>query len=121
MLTHLVYIYLGLAIGYNVLSQICLDLKGKAFAPTEPSYGFQVMTIVLILFAVRDVIPIWAFLTLFALWTASTIRFGVGNHLSGFNPETYLNKFTWGSALAINIFGSLVFIGYILIAIYNLL
>ncbi len=109
MFTTLVYIYFGLAIGYNVLSQIWLDVKGKSFAPTEPSYGFQVMTVVLILFAIRDVVPDGIFLSLFGLWTLSTIRFGVGNHLPGFKPETYLNKLTWASALSINIYGSIVF------------
>lgn len=120
MITTLVYVYFGLAIGYNILSQICLDVKGKTFAPTEPSYGFQVMTIVLILFAIRDVIPNWVFLPLFALWTLSTIRFGVGNHLPGFNPETYLNKYTWASALAINVYGSIVFTVFIVLELLSL-
>ena len=109
MFVALVYIYLGLAIGYNVLSQIWLDVKGKTFAPTEPSHGFQVMTVVLILFAIRDAVPDGLFLTLFGLWTLSTIRFGIGNHIPGFNPQTYLNRFTWASALLINVFGAIVF------------
>lgn len=113
MVTTLVYIYFILAIGYNVLSQICFDIKGRTFAPTDPSYGFQVMTIVLIIFVIRDSIPNWIFLPLFFLWTLSTVRFGIGNHLPGYKSETYLNKFTWASALLINVYGSTVFLIFI--------
>ena len=114
MLTQLAFAYFALAIGYNALSQISLDMTGKKFAPTEPAYGLQVMSLVLVIFALRTVMPLWVFLPLFTLWTLSIIRFGVGNHLAGYDPQTYLSKFTWISALVINIFGAVTFVLYII-------
>ncbi|MBC6402922.1 MAG: hypothetical protein GDA35_04745 [Hyphomonadaceae bacterium] len=118
MLTQLAFAYFALAIGYNVFSQISLDRIGKKFASTEPAYGLQVMSLVLVIFALRTVIPFWVFLPLFTLWTLSIIRFGIGNHLAGYDPETYLSKFTWICALAINIFGAVIFVSYIVASLH---
>lgn len=120
MLIQLAYAYFILAIGYNVLSQVSVDLIGKKFAPTEPPHGFQVMSLVLVIFALRDLIPVWVFLPLFSLWTLNILRFGIGNHVPGYKPDAYLNWFTWFSAITINIFGTLVFSGYIITQLLSL-
>jgi hypothetical protein len=115
----LAYTYFVLAIGFNVLSQVSVNLIGKKFTPTEPLHGLQVMSLVLVIFALRDLIPAWVFLPLFALWTLNIFRFGIGNHLPGYKSDTYLNWFTWLSAIAINVFGTVVLSAYLITTVLS--
>lgn len=108
-LTMLVHGYFAVAILYNVFSQISDDLVGRKFAPTDPSYGFMVVSLVYVIFLVRDAIPAWSFLFLFTLWTLSILRFGVGNHLGAYSSKSYLHRLTWASAIGINVYGVCVF------------
>lgn len=105
----LIHGYFVVAILYNVFSQIFDDVGGKKWAPTDPSYGFQVVSLVYVIFLIRDLIPEPAFLFLFGLWTLSILRFGVGNHLKTYSKEGYFHRLTWVLAIAINVFGVSVF------------
>ena len=108
-ITPLVHIYFVLAILYNVFSQISADLVGRKFAPTDPVYGFQVVSLIYLIFLVRKIVPLWAFVFLFSVSTLSILRFGVGNHLRAYTADSYLSRVTWVAAIGINAFGVLVF------------
>lgn len=105
----LIHGYFVAAVLYNVFSQISDEVTGRKWAPTDPSYGFQVVSLVYVIFLIRDLIPESAFLFLFALWTLSILRFGVGNHVKAYTKEGYFHRLTWVLAIAINAFGVCVF------------
>lgn len=109
----LIHGYFIIAILYNVFSQLSNDLIGKKFAPTDPSYGFLVVSLVYVIFLTRNQIPQFSFLFLFGLWTLSILRFGVGNHLRAYSKENYLHHLTWVAAIAINAYGVLCFLAFI--------
>ena len=105
----LIHGYFVAAVLYNVFSQISDEVTGRKWAPTDPSYGFQVVSLVYVIFLIRDLIPEPAFLFLFGLWSLSILRFGVGNHVKAYTKDGYFHRLTWGLAIAINAFGVCVF------------
>ncbi len=99
--------YFVIAIAYNALSLVWLDVSGRKFAPTDPLSGLQIVSLVYLLFLLRDTIPLPALIFLLALWVLLIARFGIYEHLRHYDGELYLSRATWTAAIGINLFGVL--------------
>ncbi len=113
-------IYFYIAILYNVLSQISLDLLKRKFAPTEPMNGLLTVSVVFIIFLLKDTLPLSAHLILLSVFTLFIARFGVVHHIFNFDSQAYLSRFTWASAFLINIFGVGILLTYVVMNIIAL-
>ena len=103
-----VYLYFILAIGYNVISQVRADVMKKALAPTEPSFGILMMTVLFLVWHAEPILPPVAQQSLLILFILLIARFGIARHLTSYSPEAYSSKLSWGAAIGINIFGACV-------------
>lgn len=99
------HVYFIAGIGYNVLSQILFDLCGRKLAPTEPTNGILIMSLVYVILLLEEVLPVAQFLGLMALWTLAILRFGVVQHVLNFDPEGYWSRASWALAILINVIG----------------
>ena len=103
-----VHIYFVTALAYNILGQVWLDAFGKKFSSTDPITGIQVISLVYMIFMLRDLLPEPGFVVLMAVWLAAIARFGIFQHLLNYSDESYLSRGTWIAAIAINLFGVLL-------------
>lgn len=99
------HIYFVIAVAYNVLSQLSADFFDKPFAPTDPKTGIMTVTVVYLIFMLRDVIPLNSVLFLLAVFTFLIGRYGVLHHSINYKKDAYLSRLTWLSAMVINVFG----------------
>lgn len=107
--------YIGLALGYNVLSEIWRQLWGQTLAPTDPQRGLQVVTLLYLTFVIaRDLAPVSGRLVLL-VWAGLVTWSGILRHLQRDDSRTYAGEpARWGAAL-INLYGVIV----ILIFVFN--
>ena len=105
-------IYIILAIGYNLVSQILDDLKGKKLAPTDPTNGTLIIASIYLWFTLAPSHSIGVFLIGAATFIYLIGRFGILKHLMGFAPDIYHSRISWLAAMGINIFGLLVLLAY---------
>lgn len=106
--TLFVHIYFVMAIAYNIFSQMCLDLTGRKLAPTDPANGILVVSLVYVVFLLRDQVPLPAFIFLAIIWILVIARFGIFQHLVSYALDSYRSRAAWVAAIAINLFGVLV-------------
>ena len=100
-----VNLYFILAIGYNIVSLIIREINGKTLAPTEPRGAITTMTLLYLVFMSHSILGPVARTALLGLFTLMILRFGVIQHLLNYQPDDYLNRAAWASAIGINLFG----------------
>lgn len=106
-------IYIFIAIGYNLFSQVLLDLRGKALAPTDPTTGVLIMTALYLWFRLAPELSIPLFVFVALVFIYLVCRFGIYRHVVGFKESEYSSRLSWGSAILINICGVVVLAGHL--------
>jgi hypothetical protein len=107
-LSFLAFVYIGLALGYNVLSLIWRGVAGQTLAPTDPQRGLQVVTLVyLTLIVARDLAPVSGQLVLL-VWVLVIAWFGVWAHLRPDPERHYAGPLARWAAVIINLYGIIV-------------
>jgi hypothetical protein len=96
-------IYLVLAIGYNLISLVLVAKTGKSAAPTDPMTGIMFN---------------WLYLFFISSFAVLILSFGIIKHLINYQESMYFSRFSWLSAITINIFGVCVLILIIVRAIF---
>lgn len=104
-LTLLFTIYIVLAVAYNIMSVVLIEVTGRSAAPTEPMMGFVTITALYLVFATGPAVSKFLYLFLLTTFLLSIFRFGVLRHLLGFDAKTYYSRLTWAAAFLINGFG----------------
>ena len=104
-LTNGVYLYFILAIGYNVVSQLAADSGRRALAPTEPSFGILMMSVLFLIWSCISLMPLAGWAALMAVYIYLILRFGIFKHLTGYGDELYASRLSWRCAIGINVFG----------------
>lgn len=97
--------YFVLAIGYNLVSLVRIDLERQALAPTDPVQGILIMTVLCVVHASVESLGTIAWTGLIAVFLLLIVRFGIWRHLVGYRDEDYSSRIAWGAAIAINSFG----------------
>lgn len=98
-------IYIFLAIGYNVASQLMSDCRGRALAPTDPTTGVLIMVALYLWFRVGPSLSLTLFGFVAVVFIYLVCRFGIYRHIVNYSKEEYSSRLSWGSAISINIFG----------------
>ncbi len=106
----LAHAYFAVALVYNVLSLMWFDIFGRSFTATDPVNGLQTISLVYLLFLLRDAVPLPASIFLLSIWLLLIARFGIYEHLWKYNGELYLSRATWAAAIAINLIGVLALV-----------
>lgn len=112
-LTNLINLYFILAIGYNVVSLVRMDLRGQGLAPTEPGQAIVMMALVYVIHASLLMLGLTPWALLMAVFIALIIRFGIFRHVFGYSSEVYSSRAAWVAAIGINIFGVTVLTSHI--------
>ncbi|WP_138380410.1 hypothetical protein [Luteithermobacter gelatinilyticus] len=103
-----VNLYFILAIGYNVLSLILNDLRGRTLAPTEPVQAIVMMTVLYVVYTAQEGLGEMAWGVLIIVFLLLILRFGIYRHAVGYNDQDYASRTAWAAAIVINIFGVIV-------------
>ena len=111
-------IYLVLAIGYNLISLVLVAKTGKSAAPTDPMTGIMFMSLLYVVYAVGAQISNWLYLFFISSFAVLILSFGIIKHLINYQESMYFSRFSWLSAITINIFGVCVLILIIVRAIF---
>ena len=104
-------IYIFFAIGYNLCSQLLLDLRGKSLAPTDPTTGVLIMVALYLWFRLAPELSSLLFVFVALVFFYLVCRFGIYRHAVNFNKGEYSSRFSWGSAILINIVGVVILAG----------
>ena len=99
------HVYFIFGILYNVLSQVLLDCSGRKLAPTDPTNGALIVSLVYVVFLLQDELPETARVFLLVVWTIAIIRFGIVHHLLNFDQKEYFSRTSWFLAIFINLCG----------------
>lgn len=97
--------YFILAIGYNLLSLVINDIKGRMLTPTDPVFGILMLALLYLVFAGEAVLGGVARTALIAVFLLLILRFGIYRHLAGYDEEQYFSRGAWVVAIAINVYG----------------
>ena len=100
--------YFVSAIAYNILSQVWSDVFGRRFSSTDPVNGIQVISMVYLIFLLREAMPAPAFVFLMSVWLVLVVRFGIFQHLQHYSEQSYLSRLSWAAAITINVLGVVV-------------
>ncbi len=106
-------IYIFFAIGYNLCSQLLLDFRGKTLAPTDPTTGVLIMVSLYLWFRLAPNLSILLFVFIALVFIYLVCRFGIYRHVVSFKESEYSSRFSWGTAILINICGVVVLAGYL--------
>ena len=104
----LVNFYFVLAIGYNLLSIVFMDITGKGLAPTEPTNAIVMMSVIFLIYSATTMLEPFARIMLMVIFLLLILRYGIVGHMLSYSNEVYYSKLSWCSAIAINIFGASV-------------
>ena len=105
LLSDAVRCYFILAIGYNVLSLIMNDAKGRMFTPTEPVPAIVMMALFYLIYVSEAALGRGAWTFLMVVFLLLILRFGIYRHLVGYDENQYFSRSAWAAAVAINVFG----------------
>ena len=103
-------VYFVLAIGYNFVSQLRLDIFGKKLAPTEPKDGMLVVSVVFLWFMIAPDISKYVYGIGALFFTYLIFRFGVLKHAGSYTSDGYSSRLAWLLAMGINVFGVVMFL-----------
>lgn len=101
-------IYIALAVTYNLLSLLWIQITGRGFASTDPSDGITKMTVLYLTFLMADKMSALAAITIMVSFFILIGRYGIIQHLLNYNKDDYLSRLTWISAIGINVFGLVI-------------
>lgn len=97
--------YFILAVGYNLLSIVINDMKGRMLTPTDPVFGILMLALLYLIYAAEPVLGGIARTALITVFLLLVLRFGIYRHLAGYDEEQYFSRGAWGVAIAINVYG----------------
>lgn len=100
--------YFILAIGYNLLSAIMNDIKGRMLTPTEPVSAIVMMALFYLIYLSEAVLGAGVRTFLMVVFLLLVLRFGIYRHLVGYAEDRYFSRSAWGGAIAINVYGVVV-------------
>ena len=100
--------YFILAIGYNLLSVIINDIKGRMLTPTEPVSAIVLMTLLYLVYLGEAALGAAARVFLMVVFLLLILRFGIYRHAAGYADEQYFSRSAWAAAIAINVYGVIV-------------
>ena len=105
LLSNLVGCYFVLAIGYNLLSLILYDAKGQPLTSNKPVQAIVLVALLYVIYVSEAALGSGAWLFLMIVFLLLILRFGIYQHLAGYDETKYFSRSAWGAAIAINIFG----------------
>ncbi len=98
-------IYIVLAVGYNLVSLLLVEVAGKRAAPTDPVVGVMMMSIIYLTYATGSQVSKPIYLFLLISFVLLIFRFGIIAHIWAADRSLYFSEFARYSAFGINIFG----------------
>ena len=98
-------IYIVLAVGYNLVSLLLVEVTGKRAAPTDPVVGIMMMSILYLTYATGPQVSRLLYLFLLTSFVLLIFRFGIIAHIWAADRGLYYSEFARYSAFGINIFG----------------
>ena len=98
-------VYFVLAIGYNLISLVLIDLQRQPLAPTEPVQAILMMAVLCLIHSAREVLGTVAWTALIAVFLLLIVRFGIYRHAVGYRDEAYASRSAWAAAIGINVYG----------------
>ena len=108
LLNNLAGCYFVLAIGYNILSLILYDAKGRPLTSNKPVQAIVLMALLYLIYVSEAALGSGAWMFLMIVFLLLILRFGIYQHLAGYDENKYFSRSAWGAAIAINIFGAVV-------------
>ena len=105
LLNDLVGCYLVLAIGYNILSLIMYDVKGRPLTSNKPVQAIVLVALLYVIYVSEAALGSGAWMFLMVVFLLLILRFGVYQHLAGYDETRYFSRSAWMAAIAINVFG----------------
>ena len=109
LLNNAVNCYFVLAIGYNLLSIVINDVKGRTLTPTEPVSAIVMMALFYLVYlgeAAPGAAGVRTFLVV--VFLLLILRFGIYRHAVGYDEDQYFSRSVWAFAIAINVYGVIV-------------
>ena len=97
--------YIVLAVGYNLVSLLLVEVTGKRAAPTDPVVGVMMMTVLYLIYATSPQVSKTLYIFFLISFILLVFRFGIITHIWATDRSLYFSEFTRYSAFAINIFG----------------
>ena len=97
--------YFVLAIGYNILSLILYDAKGRPLTSNKPVSAIVMMALLYLIYVSEAALGAGAWTFLMIVFLLLILRFGIYQHLAGYDENKYFSRGAWAAAIAINIFG----------------
>ena len=107
LLKNAVNAYFVLAIGYNLLSLVWMDWRGRPLAPTQPLQATVIMVLLYVVYAAKEVLGSTAWVLLISIFLFFILRFGIYQHLVSYSPDDYASRAAWAVAIIINVYGIL--------------
>ena len=105
LLSNLVGCYFVLAIGYNILSLILYDARGRPLTSNKPVQAIVLMALLYLIYVSEAALGSGAWLFLMIVFLLLILRFGIYQHLAGYDEDRYFSRSAWGAAIAINVYG----------------
>ena len=105
LLNNLVGSYFVLAISYNIVSLIMHDTKGRSLTSTGPVPAIVMMALLYLIYVSEAALGAGAWTFLMIVFLLLILRFGIYQHLAGYDEDQYFSRGAWAAAIAINIFG----------------
>ena len=105
--------YFIIGILYNILSQVLLDARGRKLAPTDPTNGALIVSLVYTIFLLQGTLPEFARTFLVTVWILGILRFGIFQHLLNYDENEYLSRWSWMLAMGINAVGVVLLIMHV--------
>lgn len=111
MIEQLFFIYIAVAIAYNLASLAFKEITGKQLSPSEPLPSITLLATLYLVFVSNDAhtgMPDYARSFLLVIFALIIFRFGILKHLINYEPGSYFSIESRISAAMINIFGVLL-------------
>ena len=105
LLNNAVDAYFVLAIGYNLLSLVWMDWRGRPLAPTQPVQAIVTMVLLYVVYTAREVLGSSAWALLMGVFLLLIVRFGIYQHLTSYSPDDYASRTAWAAAIVVNAYG----------------
>ena len=97
--------HIGKYFGYNILSLILYDAKGRPLTSNKPVQAIVLMALLYLIYVSEAALGAGAWTFLMIVFLLLILRFGIYRHLAGYDEDQYFSRGAWAAAIAINIFG----------------